>query len=166
MKMDRTKEKKAGIPRAPHATPPSDSGHFWERDADFYSRENINEARPSEHGGEAPIELSEFHSTPPPYSNFSGDTRFEDNYEAFENVYEREEPPASKRTDQRIFEEICAQLADEPRLDATDINVEVDDGVVRLTGTVPTSEMRGRAEDTMDGVLGVVDVENRLGVPL
>ncbi len=163
---DRSKHKKSDKRPSHHGMPTADSGHFWERDADFYSRENINEARPSENRGEPPIEMSEFHSTAAPYSNLSGDTRLEDNYEAFEGVYEGTEPPTSKRTDQRIFDEICALLGEEPLIDATDINVEIEEGTVRLSGTVPTSEMRARAEDTIEGVLGVLDIENRLGVPL
>ncbi|MCA1612675.1 MAG: BON domain-containing protein [Acidobacteria bacterium] len=44
------------------------------------------------------------------------------------------------------------------------INVDVDNGVVTLSGTVRSAEQRGRAEQAARGVGGVRDVKNNLSV--
>jgi uncharacterized protein len=81
----------------------------------------------------------------------------------------------SRRSDERIREEICArlsrplgrfessELADE-RLDASDVTVSVDGGKVTLEGTVPERRMKHYIEDLVDACPGVQDIENRIRV--
>ena len=54
------------------------------------------------------------------------------------------------------------RLEDAEWVDATDIEVEVADGVVTLGGEVETRAERRAAEDVAAEVAGVVDVLNRL----
>lgn len=67
------------------------------------------------------------------------------------------------RSDERIWEDVCDELA-AGYLDASGIEVLVMDGVVRLTGEVTTQHARQRAEQLADGCRGVKGVENLLRV--
>lgn len=71
-------------------------------------------------------------------------------------------PRGYKRPDARIEEEVVQRLEDAEWVDATDIEVEVADGVVTLGGEVETRAERRAAEDITAEVAGVVDVINRL----
>jgi hypothetical protein len=71
-------------------------------------------------------------------------------------------PRGYKRPDLRIEEEVVQRLEDAGWVDATDVEVEVADGVVTLAGEVETREERRAAEDVAAEVAGVVDVINRL----
>ena len=66
--------------------------------------------------------------------------------------------------DERIREQISDALSGHLRLDAGDIDVEVEDGEVTLSGTVDSREMKTLAEDICDAVQGVTDVTNLLRV--
>jgi len=67
-----------------------------------------------------------------------------------------------KRPDGRIEEEVVQRLEEADWVDATDVEVEVADGVVTLAGEVETREERRAAADVAAEVAGVVDVINRL----
>lgn len=71
--------------------------------------------------------------------------------------------PRRAPNDQRLREDVCEALTVHDRVDATDIEVDVKDGVVTLSGTVPTREERRFAEDAAY-VKNVVDVVNMLRV--
>ena len=73
-------------------------------------------------------------------------------------------PRGYRRTDDRIREEICERLTDHPLLDASDVDVDVQEGVVTLTGRVSVRAEKHLAEDIAEEVWGVHDVENRLRV--
>ena len=55
-------------------------------------------------------------------------------------------------------------LTDTPDLDATDIDVAVEDGEVTLSGTVDDRDARWLAEDLAEAISGVRAVHNRLRV--
>ena len=58
--------------------------------------------------------------------------------------------------------EILAQLRRHPDLDASRIEVTVNEGKVMLSGSVSDAEMKQLAETIADGVPGVKDVRNEL----
>ncbi len=68
------------------------------------------------------------------------------------------------RSDDRIMDDINDRLTWDPRIDATDINVSVADGIVTLTGSVDSRHDKRIAEDIVDNVSGVWDVNNQLRV--
>lgn len=49
-------------------------------------------------------------------------------------------------------------------LDATEIEVMVEGGVVTLTGTVQSRKHRRRAEELLDHLQGVADVHNQIRI--
>jgi osmotically-inducible protein OsmY len=73
-------------------------------------------------------------------------------------------PRGYRRRDQSIRDELCESLTDNPDLDATDIDVAVEDGEVTLSGTVGDRDARWLAEDLAEAISGVRAVHNRLRV--
>src|ERR1051326_3460551 len=64
-------------------------------------------------------------------------------------------PKSYKRTDDRIHDEICDRLTRHSLIDASLMDVHVENGVVTLTGEVLDRRMRYMAEDVADNVSGV-----------
>lgn len=73
-------------------------------------------------------------------------------------------PMNYQRSDQRIHEDVCDCLTDHDEVDASNIDVKVEKCEVTLTGTVPSREMKRRAEEAIERVSGVKDVHNQLKV--
>lgn len=73
-------------------------------------------------------------------------------------------PRGYERSDERIREDVSDRFYDDPQLDASDINVTVDNKDVILEGTVESKEAKRRAEYLAESIRGVKDVENRLKI--
>jgi osmotically-inducible protein OsmY len=73
-------------------------------------------------------------------------------------------PKGYRRSDERIKEDVNDRLSDDYYLDASEVEVQVENTEVTLTGTVPTRRDKRRAEDIADSVSGVTNVENRIRV--
>ena len=73
-------------------------------------------------------------------------------------------PKDYRRSDDRVREEICDCMTDDPMLDASEITVQVSEGVVTLNGSVTSREQKRRAEDVAERISGVKDVTNQLRV--
>lgn len=72
--------------------------------------------------------------------------------------------PEMKIADAEIARDVRAALIKNTRLDLTEMNVDVSDGVVTLTGEVPNFTQKRIAEFVSFSVPGVVDVLNELHV--
>jgi hypothetical protein len=73
-------------------------------------------------------------------------------------------PKGYTRSDDRIREDVCDRLTDDPSVDASDIEVKVSNCEVTLSGTVDRREAKRRAEDCAEQVSGVRNVQNNLRV--
>jgi hypothetical protein len=73
-------------------------------------------------------------------------------------------PKNYRRGDDRILEEVNERLTDDHDVDASDIEVAVQNGEVTLSGTVNSRHEKRVAEDVAESCHGVVDVHNRLRV--
>lgn len=73
-------------------------------------------------------------------------------------------PKGYQRRDERIHEDVCERLTHQRQLDVRDVEVQVQDGVVTLTGTVRDRQQKYRIEDIADDTFGVRDVHNQLRV--
>jgi osmotically-inducible protein OsmY len=71
---------------------------------------------------------------------------------------------AMKKTDTQIHHEVLEELKWDSRVDETEVGVEVDNGVVTLTGTVTSWAKRMAAEEAAHRVSGVLDVANDVKV--
>jgi hypothetical protein len=73
-------------------------------------------------------------------------------------------PKGYTRSDERIREDVHDRLADDAYVDASDIEIKVENGDVVLTGNVYSREQKRRAEDIVESISGVHNVENRIRV--
>jgi osmotically-inducible protein OsmY len=73
-------------------------------------------------------------------------------------------PKGYQRSDERIREDVSDRLMANDRLDASDIEVEVKDCEVTLTGTVTDRWSKRLAEDLAEQVMGVREVMNQVRV--
>ena len=71
-----------------------------------------------------------------------------------------------KRTDSEIHQAVLRELKWDTRVEETEVGVEVDQGVVTLTGTVSSWAKRLAAEQAAHRVAGVLDVANDIGVKI
>jgi len=92
-------------------------------------------------------------------------------YEGGQNAMHRGEgqftgrgPRNYKRSDDRIEEDINERLTHHGMLDATDIEVAVQNGEVTLRGSVDNRQAKRLAEDIVDAVFGVKDINNQIKV--
>lgn len=73
-------------------------------------------------------------------------------------------PRDYRRSDERILEDACDRLSEDSFVDASEIDVKVSGNEVILTGTVESREAKRRAEDIVESISGVTNVQNNLKV--
>lgn len=73
-------------------------------------------------------------------------------------------PKGYHRSDERIKEDVCERLTRHPEVDAEDVEVDVRDGEVFLRGSVMDRYQKRTAEDAIEGVSGVKDIQNQLRI--
>jgi osmotically-inducible protein OsmY len=73
-------------------------------------------------------------------------------------------PRGYHRSDERIQEDVNDRLSDDTYVDASGIDVKVENGTIILSGHVPDKKAKRRAEDIAESVRGVSNVENRLHI--
>ena len=73
-------------------------------------------------------------------------------------------PKGYKRSDQQVIEEASQRLERDGDIDASEIEVSADNGVITLRGTVPDRRTKRHAEECVESVYGVRDVMNELRV--
>lgn len=67
-------------------------------------------------------------------------------------------PRGYQRPDHRIYEDVCEALTEDGRIDASELEVEVSDAEVRLSGTVPDRATKRAAVAAVERIRGVRDV--------
>lgn len=73
-------------------------------------------------------------------------------------------PRGYTRSPQRIYEDICDRLTENPFIDASDVEVRVEGLAVTLSGSVDSGIASRQAEQIAAEVVGVSRVHNRLTV--
>lgn len=81
-----------------------------------------------------------------------------------EGLHRGKGPKGYTRSDDRIREDVCDCLCEDSYIDASDIEVQVENGEVSLSGTVDSRGTKRRAEDVVERVIGVKDVQNSLRI--
>jgi hypothetical protein len=72
-------------------------------------------------------------------------------------------PKGYARSDDRLREIICERLTDDPRIDASEIHIEVKEQTVKLTGSVRDRRTKYEVEDLVEHC-GAKDIDNQLRV--
>ena len=73
-------------------------------------------------------------------------------------------PRDYQRSAERIREDICDRLYEDDYVDASNIDIKIEGNEVILSGTVRSKEEKRRAEDLVESISGVRNVENRIRV--
>ena len=73
-------------------------------------------------------------------------------------------PKGYRRSDQQLIEEVCQRLERHGDVDASEIDVKCDNGVVTLEGKVDDRRTKRLVEECAESVYGVDDVMNHLEV--
>jgi hypothetical protein len=73
-------------------------------------------------------------------------------------------PKGYKRSDERIREDASEALFQDPQVDASNIELDVNDGIITLSGTVESRLAKRQAEDCVYHVSGVNDVINNIRI--
>ncbi|HEX8662800.1 MAG TPA: BON domain-containing protein [Beijerinckiaceae bacterium] len=73
-------------------------------------------------------------------------------------------PKGYQRSDERIRDDVSDRLTDDPHIDASDIEVTVQNREVTLSGMVQSRFEKRHAEDIAESVSGVAHVQNNLRV--
>ena len=73
-------------------------------------------------------------------------------------------PSDYRRSEERIREDICDRLTDDDLVDASNVRVQIQGDEVILSGSVNSREEKRRAEDLVESISGVRNVENRIRV--
>jgi hypothetical protein len=73
-------------------------------------------------------------------------------------------PRGYQRSDDRICEEVCERLTQHGHIDASEIEVRVEQGEVILDGMVDSRQTKRMVEDVAEAVSGVKDIRNNLRV--
>ena len=139
-------------------------GQDWsERGA--YGRSEGQSAR--SYGGHEPEERGFFDRASDEVSSWFGDDEAERrrrrDYEQ-SGQHRGRGPKGYTRSDDRVREDVCDRLTEDPFLDASEIEIEVSTCEVTLSGTVDSREAKRRAEDIAERVSGVNHVQNNLRV--
>jgi hypothetical protein len=71
-------------------------------------------------------------------------------------------PKGYKRKDKDIYEDVCDMLSLSPDVDASDIEVRVENGIVYLTGAVTDRRTKKLAELEIENISGIHDIQNQL----
>lgn len=79
-------------------------------------------------------------------------------------IFKRIGPKNYKRPDRLISDEIFNFLTWDDRIDATEIDFSVKDGIVKLYGTVDTGRTRRLIDEMVENILGVTEIYNELKV--
>lgn len=119
--------------------------------------------------GQEDQRLEHHHPRPRRYPGVSGKTVRggswfnRDKYEEQRNFIGRG-PKGYRRSDDRIYEEVCETLMRSPDVDASTIGVRVHEGTVLLEGKVEDRHSKRMAEYVIEDLPGVLDVRNEIRV--
>jgi len=75
-------------------------------------------------------------------------------------------PAGYRRPDHLILDDFVKAIAWDPLVPSTGLNVECEEGVLRVSGTVPEPCVADRVRDLLAGILGIRDVQLDLPVDL
>ncbi|MCM3608113.1 BON domain-containing protein [Cupriavidus pauculus] len=73
-------------------------------------------------------------------------------------------PKNFQRDDHRIHADVCDRLAMDDAVDVSEVTVDVEQGLVKLEGSVADRYQKYRIEEIAAAVFGVCDVENHIRV--
>ncbi len=101
------------------------------------------------------------------YESYRGGNQFGQSYNGIGQSGQKSQgkgPKGYRRSDERIREDVCETLSQHHLIDASDVEVNITEGVITLSGTVESRQMKRMIEDCIETVSGVKDVKNEIKV--
>ena len=95
-------------------------------------------------------------------SQQSGSSSYERPWQ--EGPYSGKGPKGYQRPDERIKEEVCERLSYHGFIDPSEVDINVEQGEVKISGTCMNRREKRMIEDVVDSVRGVRDVRNELSI--
>lgn len=149
-----------------------ESERLYRRNYGPYDRGWASEGRPTGrgYGGETGRDTSWSGPSSGAYSQYNSrgvpwsDTGWERGQSQRHGTFAGRGPKGYQRSDDRILEDVCDRLTDAADVDASEIEVNVANGEVTLSGTVRGRGEKRRSEDLAESIAGVRDVHNNLRV--
>lgn len=135
----------------------------WQAGGNDSQNWNRGEGSPGNAGWAAPGNYSGRGYGETPYRDFNNDAGNTGDYGGAEN-YAGRGPRNYQRSADRIRDDVNEDLTRHPGIDASDIEVDVSNGEVTLSGTVHSRRAKRMAEDVAESCSGVKDVHNQLRV--
>jgi osmotically-inducible protein OsmY len=96
------------------------------------------------------------------YGNQMG--QFGGNWSVYSGPHAGKGPKGWKRSDDRIYEEVCQILEQRGDIDPSEVEIKVSNGEVTMEGTVSDRTSKRRLDEAIDQVSGIKDVHNRVRV--
>jgi hypothetical protein len=94
----------------------------------------------------------------------SGYTMLRGGYGGMRGPHRGKGPMGYTRSDERIREMVCEALTEDHNIDASNIEVTVKNGEVVLSGTVEDRMQKRMAEDCVEQLAGIKDIQNQIRV--
>jgi len=70
--------------------------------------------------------------------------------------------PGEERSDQSIFDDVARTLKEDPFIDSSQIEVQVDNAIITLMGTVENRDLKRRVEECLLAIRGVREIRNNV----
>lgn len=148
-----------------HAYRPwEDSGAGAQQQGQYYTKHGAGSPYQQMQGGNQGPWSSPARSSTWSGSNISRSSQMESGIRQETGLHFGKGPKGYKRSDERIKEEVCEALAHHPDIDPSEVEVDVKDGIVQLTGTVESRQAKSMVEDLSESIKGVTDVRNDIHI--
>lgn len=96
--------------------------------------------------------------------NRYGNSEYPSDYSQQTGEHYGKGPKGYRRSDERIREDICESLSHHGQIDASEVEVNVSEGVVTLSGTIDSRQAKRQMEEMIENHSGVQDLKNELKV--
>lgn len=87
-----------------------------------------------------------------------------DSYKPNRGPYAGIGPKQYKRSDDKILDAVHEELTQHPEVDASEVEVQIKDGIVTLSGTIATRHMKETAADCLSNIAGIKEIHNELRI--
>jgi len=145
---------------AERATP----GDYYDPDWPYDRGRQSREAQPSREDEQGSHYRGWYSRSATPFSYAGGRGYLYSESVTLHGPYTGRGPKGYKRSDQQIVEEASQRLERDGEIDASEIEVTAEEGVIRLRGTVHDRRTKRRAEECVESIYGARDVMNELRV--
>jgi hypothetical protein len=152
------------IPRQQRELSERGRGDYYDPDWPYERSGRDRDAQRSRGGEEGSHYRGWYSRSATPFSYSGGTGYLYSESMTLHGPYTGRGPKGYKRSDQQIIEDACQRLERDGEIDASDIEVSAEDGVIRLRGTVPDRQTKRRAEECVESIYGARDVMNELRV--